>query len=348
MRNREVLLALIADPAVKAGLIPFAHEVRSRFLQLNACEAAELFVDTAFLSSALEAIIEQRWLHRHDGSRRSLDEIFSQAFALELKPADFLRTHLLALDDGQLGHLESKAETILSVITVLLATAENEFYREFTARAVRGMFVLGAGPLGMLRNSLYRAFDVLDDIFGLDYEGDRGMKFDARGERLFAGAGLGVQSSYLSLFIALQRMDVCDERIIDLGAGFGRVGLVLGLLFPEARFTGFEYVGHRVQKAQAAAERVGISPRILFLKQDLSVPDFTIPDADIFYLYDPFTPQTYNYVLRQIKEIGSRRRVRVVAKGGALPRFRESVGRLEGWSAPLLFDEDTLGVFCSN
>ena len=58
---------------------------------------------------------------------------------------------------------------------------------------------------------------------------------------------------------------------------------------------------------QKTSDEFGLTDRLNFHTQDLSCPDFQIPEADIDYLYDPFTEETYQYVLKQIVEWSQKR-----------------------------------------
>ena len=199
-----------------------------------------------------------------------------------------------------------------------------------------------------LQNSLYRAFDAMDDIMGIDYEHDIGMRTDLKiTERLYEGAGIGVQTSYSTLFIVLDELAPCKgASFIDLGSGYGRAGMVVGLLRPDMKFIGYEYVEHRVDSSNRCAENLGLGEKVQFLKQDLSLADFSIPAADIYYLYDPFSEMTYQYVFSQLKEIGKNRTISVVTKGRATDWFQKAISH-ETWTKRAMLDEGTLGIFVS-
>lgn len=335
MGNTDVLLSLLLEPANEAAW--------SRYRRMPAPMAARIFVQAAFAASACEALIERYYVlhHRHE-KVRDLDD----AFAQELRSLDFLRERLRTAGPGELEALERNAENIVSLMVLMATHEEAEFYRVFAKTAVREMAGLCRPPFGLLCNSLYRTFDVLDELFGLDYGADQAMDFGARaGERIFAGAGRGVQSSYLSLFLALNRLPRRASLMIDLGSGYGRVGLVAGLYCREWSFEGYEYVEHRVRTAQSASERLGLNPRVRFATQDLSAGDFELPAADVYYLYDPFNQATYRRVLAMINKNRLDRRALVVAKGGALQSFQEA--GFSGWQTPEVLDDGHLGLILS-
>lgn len=187
-------------------------------------------------------------------------------------------------------------------------------------------------PADAETESLYRAFDRIDDILGIRYSLDLGMSSDpAQSERLYEGAGIGVQTSYPSILLALRRASPREgARVLDLGSGYGRVGFVIGLLRPDISFAGYEYVDHRVRDAIEVAARSGFA-KVDFFTQDLSRADFKIPTADIYYMYDPFSRETYGYVLDQLLALGETNAITIITKGRANTWVEDAV-RNRGWT----------------
>lgn len=132
--------------------------------------------------------------------------------------------------------------------------------------------------------------------------------------------------------------------MIDLGSGYGRVGLVWTLLRPDIFFTGYEYVPHRVTVSNAASKVFGLNNYLQFKVQDLSLESFKIPDGDVYYLYDPFTKETYQSVLKQIVEVSRRRKITVVTKGNARSRLME-ISEKNSWREPEIIDYGNLCIF---
>lgn len=189
-----------------------------------------------------------------------------------------------------------------------------EFNSKFLRECLRCMNQVP--PAFLALDFHYRAFDLIDEAVGLDYAVDSGMKENLT-ERLYEGGGVNVQTSYSTLLTTLQTLQIKDgDKLIDLGSGFGRMGFAIGLLRPEVRFVGYEYVGHRVDQCNELAERAHL-PNIYFVTQDLSAKDFQIPLANIYYMFDPFNPETYGFVLDQLIEIGRTHAITIVTKGRA-------------------------------
>lgn len=228
----------------------------------------------------------------------------------------------------------------------------SEDFRAFARQAVRRIAEdlrdCGADALERrARELLYRAFDPLDEVFELRYELDTGMKAADSRERHFEGTGLGVQTSYASILKLLPKLGLgAGARLIDLGSGYGRVGLMTGLWREDLQFTGYELVAHRVRSANASAVRAGLAPRVEFIAQDLAARDFLIPAAEAYYLYDPFCAETYRHVLGQLARFGRERAITVITKADARRWFLDFVADA-GWSEPEPCDENTLWLFRS-
>lgn len=194
---------------------------------------------------------------------------------------------------------------------------------------------------------LYRAFDKMDEVLGIQYDLDRGMASDPKQkERLYEGAGLGVQTSYSSILLALERAKPkYGANVLDLGSGYGRVGFVIGLLRPDFHFAGYEYVDHRVQDSKAVAARAKLT-NVEFHTQDLSRPEFKIPRADIYYMYDPFCRDTYGYVLDQLLALGTTAPITIITKGRANTWVKDALMG-SAWSVDESCDSGTVSLFRS-
>lgn len=194
--------------------------------------------------------------------------------------------------------------------------------------------------------SLYRIFDSLDNLFQLNYDLDLPFRHDLNiKERVYEGAGVGVQSGYSSILTALTHLaPKAGASFVDLGSGYGRIGMVVGLMRPDILFKGYEYVEHRVACSNYSSKMFDLQEHIQFHKQDLSSNIFKIPQADIYYMYDPFNESTYNYVLNQLVNIGRQQNITIATKGNAKSRLDE-LARQEGWTQAEEFDNGNLCIY---
>lgn len=195
---------------------------------------------------------------------------------------------------------------------------------------------------------LYRAFDDVDVVLGIDYQEARETMLQSTGaERLYEGGGAGVQTSYSTILKVFEALNPqAHSHLVDLGSGFGRVGIISGLWREDLRFSGYEYVGHRVAAANASAERAGVAGQVRFFEQDLSDPSFQIPEADAYYLYDPFSASTYQHVFRRLAELSRERSISIIVKADAREGFRRWMDDRD-WFPPEPVDQGTVLLFRS-
>lgn len=358
-KTQEVLLELLSFNKV-SDAIPdsLMNSIQENLQQLTPAETADVFVSAALLVSAMQFLKEEHWLQRQQGSCPDLHFSFfvESLFKVELSPLQFLQNLLQKSSLAGSKEISRRAQKIEKTCLENIKTRAFPDQKEFTLYALKKMSllfefetrlqqekkVLGR-PLGL---SMYRTFDQLDDVFNLNYSADLGMKTDlANKERLYEGAGVGVQSGYSTVLTALRCLQPPPgSRFIDLGSGYGRVGFVVGLLRPDMDFIGYEFVQHRVDIASATSNNLGMNHHVHFYTQDLSLKDFQIPEADIYYLYDPFSEETYGHVLSQLVEISQRQSITIATKGNAKAWLME-LARREGWPAPEELDSGNLCLF---
>ena len=326
------------------------------FLDGKSPEAlGELFADAGFLASSCAAIAGLR-----HATPESATTALERAFSLELAPIAKFSLLLTSASSVQLDSLATKATALVwSIATRMHDCAHPATVAAFATTALRKIEKLARRESDQLlhpalasgiEHSIYRAFDELDRAFAIDYGLDIGMFTDPENaERLYEGAGLGVQTSYMTLVLALETLRLPHgSKVIDLGSGYGRMGLVVGLLRPDLEFTGYEFVPHRVAASKASADHAGVGARVRFITQDLSLADFAIPAADAYYLYDPFTEETYVHVFSQLKEIGRKRDIAIVTKGRASAWVAKALtGAEASWESDQTLDLGTLGIFRS-
>lgn len=104
------------------------------------------------------------------------------------------------------------------------------------------------------------------------------------------------------------------EKVVDLGAGYGRLGLVLKLFYPEVEFLGFEYVIERVEAGNRVLQELDCKHASLF-QQDLTRSEFKMPEADFYFIYDYGKVEHIRHTLNQLDEMANRKTFKVVARG---------------------------------
>jgi hypothetical protein len=124
-----------------------------------------------------------------------------------------------------------------------------------------------------------------------------------------------LQTPYSECLRILQLLKIKPyQHVIDLGAAYGRMGIVLGGLYIKNSFTGFEYVSSRVHEGNRVFHELGFN-RCQLIEVDLFSKDFELPEADIYFIYDYGQVEHINYTLNQIAKVAEKRPVKVVARG---------------------------------
>lgn len=104
------------------------------------------------------------------------------------------------------------------------------------------------------------------------------------------------------------------QLVIDLGAGYGRLALIIETLYPGVLFNGFELVGERVEEGKRLFKLLNFQYSTLD-EQDLTSDDFNLPEADIYFLYDYGKVSHIRHTLNQLGDLVGKRTFRLVARG---------------------------------
>jgi SAM-dependent methyltransferase len=101
-----------------------------------------------------------------------------------------------------------------------------------------------------------------------------------------------------------------DDVFVDLGCGLGKV-VMLAALVTGAKARGIEVQPALVERARAAAARLGIDARF----DCADARDADLDDGTVFYLYTPFTGPVLAAVLDRLRGVAERRAIVVCALG---------------------------------
>lgn len=124
-----------------------------------------------------------------------------------------------------------------------------------------------------------------------------------------------LQTPYSEILRILQLLKIRPyQHVIDLGAAYGRMGIVLGGIFGKSLFTGYEYVKSRVDEGNRVYIELGLNKCQLFT-QDLFATEFKLPEADVYFIYDYGQVEHIDHTLNQISMISKKRPVKVVVRG---------------------------------
>ncbi len=336
------------------------EELKTCKTHFSPIQLAHLYVCSALLVEVMGFVKEQLWLQDKEDDELSkittYEDFIAPFFGEELKEILFLKDFLIESGSNSIGKVLKDAKKIEKNILKIINNSPKEDIKTFVIQSLKEMQVhflseekykeASDQSLGYQGLRLYRTFDSLDNIFKLNYNLDLSMGVDHNTkERLYQRSGVGVQSGYSTILLALDRMSPKEgSTIVDLGSGYGRVGLVCSLVRPDIKFIGYEYVPHRVEISNVACKALGLSENLDFKVQDLSLESFKIPDAEYYYLYDPFSEETYKYILDQIVNVSKRKKVTIVTKGNARG-WLAKIAEKHSWPEATYIDESNLCIF---
>lgn len=104
------------------------------------------------------------------------------------------------------------------------------------------------------------------------------------------------------------------KTIVDIGAAYGRIGIVMTTYFPEAKFIGYELIPQRLEEANRMFEVLELH-NCCMIEEDLSKESFTPPAADVYFIYDFSDPLDIRKILTQVKEATAGKQAFIIAKG---------------------------------
>lgn len=105
-----------------------------------------------------------------------------------------------------------------------------------------------------------------------------------------------------------------NELMVDLGAGYGRLGLVLQKQYPSVKFVGYELVRERVDEGNRVFEIEGCSNARLFM-QDLMKESFELPHAEYYFIYDFGKTEHIRKTMKQLEILADSHHFKVIARG---------------------------------
>ncbi len=164
---------------------------------------------------------------------------------------------------------------------------------------------------------------VLDDLLGYECDPIEDVLFEANHETLFSSPrqfwyGLDLQTlqtPYSEIVEMVQHLKPQPEELwLDLGAGYGRMGIVLASLCSQIKFVGYEYVQKRVDEGNRIFKKWNFF--FARMKQaDLAAPDFELEPADLYFLYDFGSKDDVYKIIKKLQDLALKKPIRVVARG---------------------------------
>jgi SAM-dependent methyltransferase len=92
-----------------------------------------------------------------------------------------------------------------------------------------------------------------------------------------------LQTPYGEFVELLARIDITKySSVIDLGAGYGRLGIIIGLFYPNIKFTGIELVKERVDEGNRIYSKLDIRNAVL---RNAHI-NKSFEKSDLYFIYD--------------------------------------------------------------
>lgn len=127
-----------------------------------------------------------------------------------------------------------------------------------------------------------------------------------------------MQTPYSEILEMMRHLNLNHgQSVIDLGAAYGRMGIVIGLLYPEIQFVGYEYVKERVIAGNAIYNKWNFNNSKLY-EADLADENHQIPNADMFFIYDFGSKKDVYSVLEKLRLKAQQQSIKVIARGGGI------------------------------
>lgn len=124
-----------------------------------------------------------------------------------------------------------------------------------------------------------------------------------------------LQTPYSEIYRILQLLKLRPyQHVVDLGAAYGRMGVIMGGLYLKNTFAGYEYVSARVDEGNRVYRELGLNRSKLYT-QDLFDPKFELPEADVYFIYDYGQVEHIDHTLKQIEEMSRKRPCKIVVRG---------------------------------
>jgi len=166
----------------------------------------------------------------------------------------------------------------------------------------------------------------LDQIFGFEFQeiekalvlkkADLQKAKDDRERQFWIGLDIqALQTPYSEIVEMIQKINPkAEDTWMDLGAGYGRIGLILGLLCSDVYFRGYEYISERVFEGNRIREKWQIQNGGLY-QADLIHDPIELHQGDVFFLYDFGSRSDVYKVLEKLKQVAAVKSIQVIARG---------------------------------
>jgi SAM-dependent methyltransferase len=116
-----------------------------------------------------------------------------------------------------------------------------------------------------------------------------------------------------------------EGTVVDLGAGYGRLGFVLARHYPGTRFLGYELVPERAQAGADALKRFGAGNASL---RQADLNEIALPEAQLFFVYDFGSRESIARLLEKLRDRAKENNFTLVARGRGV---RDAIEKSHPW-----------------
>lgn len=132
------------------------------------------------------------------------------------------------------------------------------------------------------------------------------------------------------------------SKFVDIGAGYGRLGIIVNLLKKSGEFIGYEIVPARANEGNRVFDYLDISDSCHIYSSNVLDDTFIIPESDVYFVYDFSDPTDIRTLLDKLSKMMDNSKFFVVARGKGIrsiiqnkyPEFFSAYGAIHGdnWS----------------
>ena len=145
-----------------------------------------------------------------------------------------------------------------------------------------------------------------------------------------------IQTPYSELYRMCTKLGLkTGDHVVDLGAGYGRLGIILRESFPGVSFHGIEFVPERV------AEGKRVVPELHLSRGDLTEESFFPEEADHYFVYDFGKVPHIRRLLSQLSDVADKKRFTLTGRGKGI---RSLIAHEFHWLTPF-YEEENFSIY---
>jgi hypothetical protein len=150
-----------------------------------------------------------------------------------------------------------------------------------------------------------------------------------------------LQTTYFEFLQIFETLDPRDgEQLCDLGAAYGRAGIIAGCFYPQVEFIGFEIVKERVDKGNEVFKKLDFKNSRMEC-EDLS-GELSLPNSEYFFIYDYGIVSQIHKTLVQLSDMSMNKKLKVIARGRGVRSLIENKHKWLTSSEPVYLDNYTI------